>query len=498
MPIIGGRTASVRGLGFQGAGKPNQITTLTATDVGSGRAYNNGRIDLSWTAPSSNGAPITGYFIQRSTDGTTYSTLVSNTGSSSTTYSDTSLSSAQIYYYKVSAINAVGTADASAASSATATTVPQAPTIGTAAAGSSSTSATVTFTAGATGGQTITSFTATSNPGSITGSGASSPVTINGLTVNTAYTFTVTATNSNGTSAASSASNSATPVVQYSLVGTYNTSQNVTLPAGNHVAVVFIGAGGGGNGAAGGFNGGCSKGSGPGGSGSSSGGLLMAKDYPSTATNFTINLGAGGAGGGATSGSQNAYPGMYGQPGGESIISLGNNQLYSWNGGRYDNFPIGANNCATFGSKIVANTYAGRQLFGGSKVTNTAAGNPGNAGGTANASMNLPGVGTVNATVGAGAAGGSGAFSNGPTTALSGGAGQNGGTGGGNSGTGGALTANGANSGGTGNGGNDRGGGGGGGGGGAARTACGGSPQSTGGGGGGAGVAGRVTIYRGS
>ncbi len=50
----------------------------------------------------------------------------------------------------------------------------------------------------------------TSSPGGFTGTGASSPVTVTGLQSDTAYTFTVTATNAFGTSAPSSASNSIT------------------------------------------------------------------------------------------------------------------------------------------------------------------------------------------------------------------------------------------------------------------------------------------------
>ena len=61
------------------------------------------------------------------------------------------------------------------------------------------------------GGSTITGYTVTSSPGGLTGNGAASPVIVNGLTNGTAYTFTVTATNSAGTSSASSASAAVTP-----------------------------------------------------------------------------------------------------------------------------------------------------------------------------------------------------------------------------------------------------------------------------------------------
>jgi len=87
---------------------------------------------------------------------------------------------------------------------------PDAPTVGTATGGAGS--ASITFTAPYdNGGATITSYRATSSPGSITGNASSSPVTVSGLTGGTAYTFTIAAINSAGISTASSASNSVTP-----------------------------------------------------------------------------------------------------------------------------------------------------------------------------------------------------------------------------------------------------------------------------------------------
>jgi len=103
------------------------------------------------------------------------------------------------------------------------TSAPDAPTIGTATA-TGSTTATVTFTAPENnGGSVITSYTATSSPGGITGTlsqAGSGTITVTGLTASTSYTFTVTATNAIGTSSASAASNSiTTPAAAPTVIG---------------------------------------------------------------------------------------------------------------------------------------------------------------------------------------------------------------------------------------------------------------------------------------
>lgn len=113
-------------------------------------------------------------------------------------------------------------------------TVPGAPTIGTATAGNAS--AQVAFTAPASnGGSAITGYTATSSPGGITGTGTTSPITVSGLTNGTAYTFTVTATNAEGTGAVSAASNSVTPAAGATAPGaptglTLGTATSTTQP----------------------------------------------------------------------------------------------------------------------------------------------------------------------------------------------------------------------------------------------------------------------------
>jgi len=122
--------------------------------------------------------------------------------------------------------------------------VPGAPTIGAATGGF--TQATVAFTAPTdTGGSAITSYQVVSSPGSIVGTGASSPITVTGLTNGTAYTFRVTAVNSYGAGTFSASSASVTPAIPvgqqaYTTAGTFTW----VAPAGvTSVSVVAVGAG---------------------------------------------------------------------------------------------------------------------------------------------------------------------------------------------------------------------------------------------------------------
>lgn len=89
-------------------------------------------------------------------------------------------------------------------------TVPQAPTGVTAVAGNAQ--ATVSFVVPRSdGGSPITSYTVISSPGGITATGSTSSIIVTGLTNGQAYTFTVVATNSVGSSAPSAPSASVTP-----------------------------------------------------------------------------------------------------------------------------------------------------------------------------------------------------------------------------------------------------------------------------------------------
>jgi hypothetical protein len=154
---------------------------------------------------------------------------------------------------------------------------PDAPIIGVATS-TGTTTATVAFTAPVyTGASVIISYTAVSSPDGITASlsqSGSGTISISGLTTGTTYTFTVYATNSDGSSAFSAASNSIVPQVQATNVDMY-------LIAGGG------GAGGGYNSSPGTFMGG----------GGGAGGVVYVPAYPTNYnTAIPISIGGGGSG----------------------------------------------------------------------------------------------------------------------------------------------------------------------------------------------------------
>jgi hypothetical protein len=192
---------------------PGAPTGLTAVPISPTQ------VNLSWSAPSNNGgAPISGYKIEAKSGSGSYSVLVSNTASTSTTYSHTGLVTGTVYTYKVSAVNSVGTGSASSEASATPTssssaTVPGVPTSLTATS-ISSTQNNLSWSAPSNnGGYPITGYKIEYRVGSgsysvLVSNTASTLTTYShtGLSAGQTYIYRVSAINSIGTGSASAES----------------------------------------------------------------------------------------------------------------------------------------------------------------------------------------------------------------------------------------------------------------------------------------------------
>jgi hypothetical protein len=110
---------------FLGGGASSAPTSPGAPTA-LGATAGNGQVALSWTAPDSDGgSAITGYRIYRGTvAGGESDTGITVAG---TSYTNTGLTNGTTYYFKVSAVNAVGEGSLSNEASATPGTVPSAP-----------------------------------------------------------------------------------------------------------------------------------------------------------------------------------------------------------------------------------------------------------------------------------------------------------------------------------------------------------------------------------
>jgi fibronectin type 3 domain-containing protein len=117
---------------FNGAGEGMRSNEQAATPYGAPEGpvltatSNNSKVDLSWTVPRSNGAPILGYNIYRGTAQGTQ-TMVSKNYTGGTAWADTNVTVNTTYYYKVSALNLGGEGPRSNEQSATPYGTPGAP-----------------------------------------------------------------------------------------------------------------------------------------------------------------------------------------------------------------------------------------------------------------------------------------------------------------------------------------------------------------------------------
>jgi hypothetical protein len=265
---------------------PPAIPTIgNITYSGSGKAYNNSSASVAFSPGEGGGLPNS----YRAT---------SNPGGFSTSSSTSpivvsGLQSGVSYTFSVTGTNNFGTSAASAnSSSISANTVPDAPVIGTLSY-VSNTSLSLTFTAPATGGSSITNYKysidgtnyTTLSPAQTTG-----PLTLSGLTAATNYAFYIKAVNANGDSVASSISNNVFtgPTVSGGILSSdatyyYRTFiSNGTLSISNVVlsADILTIAGGGSGGAQVGGGGGA-------------GGLLYSSASALSPTSYSVAIGAG-------------------------------------------------------------------------------------------------------------------------------------------------------------------------------------------------------------
>jgi hypothetical protein len=171
--------------------EPLAPESVSATNVPSGRAYNNGRADVTFSLPA-NSPAATSYTVTSSPGSYTAS-------GASSPLSVTGLQSDTAYTFTVIATNSVGNSLASSASSSiTATTVPNKPSAPSATAQGSAATDDVSWTAPATGGSAITSYDWESND-SKSGNTASTSVSV-GQEAGSAQAYRVRANNANGSS----------------------------------------------------------------------------------------------------------------------------------------------------------------------------------------------------------------------------------------------------------------------------------------------------------
>ncbi|NBW91734.1 MAG: fibronectin type III domain-containing protein, partial [Actinobacteria bacterium] len=186
---------------------PNTPTALTAT-------YGNASIALAWTAPSTGGTALTDYVIQYSTDNSTWTTFVDSV-STTASVTVTGLTNYSTYYFRVAAINAVGTGTYSSPSVTSVPGVlPGAPTLSTPTPGNSQVA--LSWTASAATASSITDWIvqySTNNSTWTTFSDGVSTTTsaiVTGLTNGTFYYFRVAGVNP-ATTGTYSVSASSTP-----------------------------------------------------------------------------------------------------------------------------------------------------------------------------------------------------------------------------------------------------------------------------------------------
>ena len=210
--------SATNAIGSTAAAATAAVTPYTVPGAPTGVAVTRdiASLNVSWAAPASNGGyPITGYIITYTT--TAGVTKTATALATATSLAVTKLVNGTTYTVKVQAKTAKGNSAYSDSTTGTPSTVPVAPKTATGVAGTladagkvtvSWTLAADTATAPANGGSAITGYDIVVKAGAtqvgdvISASAYATSKVITGLTKGTSYTFTVTARNANGSSAA--------------------------------------------------------------------------------------------------------------------------------------------------------------------------------------------------------------------------------------------------------------------------------------------------------
>lgn len=314
--------------------------TISVSDVGTGIAYGSAQANVSFTQ-NPIGGQVLGFTANASTGG--------YTATSTTSPVNITVGNNGSYTFSGTSYNGFGTSISSLSSTVTLTTVPQAPTVGTLDSNGQNGTLTLTFTAGATGGQSITNYkysTDGTNYTAFSPAQTTSPLTISGLTNGTSYTVRIKAVNANGDSIASSASNSATP---FYAVG-FTSSGTFTAPTTGTYTLKAVGGGGSSGGAGNQANGG------------GSGYYATTTTTLNAGDTLTINIGAGGP-----TNTNN---------GGNTTIVKGGTTLLTANGGSYGGNSSNLGNGGSGGGATAdgAGTGGGKGGYSGSNGANATSG----------------------------------------------------------------------------------------------------------------------------
>jgi hypothetical protein len=187
---------------------PGAPTGLTGT-------FGNESVSLTWTAPTDNGgSALTDYITQYSSDGTTWSTFPDGTVSATASSSVTRLTNYATYYFRVAAVNAVGTGSYSSAISVIPGVTPGS--VGTTIASIGNTQIGLSWTINPSGASSVTDWLVQYSTNNTTwttfndGVSTTTSATVTGLTNGTLYYFRVAPINP-ATTGAFGTSASATP-----------------------------------------------------------------------------------------------------------------------------------------------------------------------------------------------------------------------------------------------------------------------------------------------